>query len=126
MMASLVKVPVPASAVLPPAPTFPPPDWNRRKPRPFGLWEVSPSLDLQEKAVRGVRSSVSCLSAGDGKLDVMQSLGFCLQFSRTRHKVDISRQRRHTHSSLPKCKLEISLPVTGPVTSRFSSIYSNL
>ena len=51
MMASLLRVPVPVSAVAPPLATPPPPDWNRRKPRPLGLWvtEVSPSFDLKQK-----------------------------------------------------------------------------
>ena len=50
MMASLLRVPVPVSTVAPPLlVTPPPPDWNRRNPRLFGLWvrEVSPSFDLK-------------------------------------------------------------------------------
>ena len=54
MMASLLSVPVPVSAVAPPFATPPPPDWNRRKPRLLGLWvsEVSPSFDLKQKKNR--------------------------------------------------------------------------
>ena len=63
MMASLLSVPVPVSAVAPPFATPPPPDWNRRKPRLLGLWvsEVSPSFDLkQEKTIRMHLSLVCC------------------------------------------------------------------
>ena len=53
MMASLESVPVPASAVLllPPPPTLGLTDWKSLKPRLRGLWEVSPSLDLENRGV---------------------------------------------------------------------------
>ena len=59
MMASLESVPVPASAVWPPPPppTLGLTDWKSLKPRDLGLWDVSPSFDLEDKGVSVSRGS---------------------------------------------------------------------